>query len=181
MAQKLVSKVGIPEGVKVDMKGNDLKVSASGKENARNFKSTNFVFKKNGSEIEVWSKSTRRNVVAEANAVASHIRNLITGLNKDYVYRLEVVYSHFPMNVAVKGNYVEINNLSGGKFPRRANIIGSTKVEIKGKDITVKGQNKEHTGQTAANLEQATRIRGRDVRIFQDGIYITSKSGEAKE
>ena len=36
-------------------------------------------------------------------------------------------------------------------------------------------QNAEHVGQTMANLEQATKIKGRDPRVFQDGIYLTSK------
>jgi large subunit ribosomal protein L6 len=30
--------------------------------------------------------------------------------------------------------------------------------------------------QTAANIEQSTRIKGFDPRVFQDGIYIVAKA-----
>ncbi|MCR4368417.1 MAG: 50S ribosomal protein L6 [archaeon] len=180
MTGKLIDTIEVPKGVSVDLRGNDIKVSAGGKENKRHFKSTEFILKQNGEGIEVWSKHQRKDLVAECRTVASHIRNLIKGVGGDYVYTLEVVFSHFPMNVSVKDGFVEINNLAGAKHPRRARIIGKSKVEVKGKDITVKGPNKEEVGQTAANMEQATKIRGKDVRIYQDGIYITGKMHEAK-
>ena len=48
------------------------------------------------------------------------------------------------------------------------------KVENKS-DVFVSGVDREKVGQTAAIIEKACRIRGRDRRIFQDGIYIVSK------
>ena len=56
-------------------------------------------------------------------------------------------------------------------------MIGMTEddFQVKGKEITVTGHNKEDVGQTSANLEQASRIKGRDIRVFQDGIYRISK------
>ncbi len=45
-----------------------------------------------------------------------------------------------------------------------------------GKDeVMVSGIDKERVGQTMANIEQATRVRGFDIRIFQDGIYLVDK------
>ncbi|PSP31946.1 50S ribosomal protein L6, partial [Halobacteriales archaeon QH_10_67_22] len=39
----------------------------------------------------------------------------------------------------------------------------------------------EAVGQTAADIEQLTRVQDKDVRVFQDGVYITDKPnrGEA--
>jgi large subunit ribosomal protein L6 len=37
--------------------------------------------------------------------------------------------------------------------------------------VTVKGEDKEGVGQTANNIVRATKIRARDTRVFQDGIY----------
>ena len=52
---------------------------------------------------------------------------------------------------------------------------GDAKVSVKGDEVTITGVNKEDVGQTMANLEQATKIRGKDPRVFQDGIYLVSK------
>ena len=41
--------------------------------------------------------------------------------------------------------------------------------------MTIEGNNIEDVGQTAGNLEKATIVKGRDTRVFQDGIYIISK------
>jgi len=37
------------------------------------------------------------------------------------------------------------------------------------------GLNKEAVGQTAANIEQKTKIKVYDPRVFQDGIYLVEK------
>ena len=46
---------------------------------------------------------------------------------------------------------------------------------LNGDEVVVTGINKESVGQTAANIEQATRIKARDPRVFQDGIYVVGK------
>ncbi|HIH10212.1 MAG TPA: 50S ribosomal protein L6 [Candidatus Diapherotrites archaeon] len=175
MAQNIVETIEIPAGVQAELDRNSLKVKGNGKENSREFKAGNIFLRIDGQKIEVVATSSRRNVLAQASTSASHIRNLITGLEKTFECRLEIVYSHFPINAAVKGSFVEINNLAGAKHPKKARIIGNTKVEIKGKDVTVRGQNKDDVGQTAANMEQITRVRGKDIRVFQDRIYVVSK------
>ena len=51
-------------------------------------------------------------------------------------------------------------------------------VKVVGDEIIVTGLNKELVGQTAANIELATRVKKRDIRIFQDGIWIIKKPGK---
>ena len=48
-------------------------------------------------------------------------------------------------------------------------------VKVKGDIVTIEGNDIEHVGQTAANLEKATVVTGRDIRVFQDGVYTISK------
>jgi len=108
--------------------------------------------------------------------IRSHITNMIKGVNEGFTYHMKIVYAHFPMTVKVAGNKVIIENFLGERYPRNAKIVGSSKVKVKGDQVTITGIDKEDVGQTMANLEQATKIKGRDPRVFQDGIYLTSKN-----
>ena len=65
----------------------------------------------------------------------------------------------------------------GETTQRIANIVEGVNVDIKGSEITISSPDIEAAGQTATNIETATRLTGRDRRIFQDGIFITNKHG----
>jgi large subunit ribosomal protein L6 len=88
---------------------------------------------------------------------------------------MEVFYSHFPMQVSVEGDEVVIENFLGERAPRRTPIHGDTDVEVDDEQITLHGPDIEAVGQTAADIEQLTRVTDKDVRVFQDGVYITGK------
>jgi len=88
---------------------------------------------------------------------------------------MEVFYSHFPMDVAVENGEVVIENFLGERAPRRAPIHGDTDVAVDGEIVTLSGPDIEAVGQTAADIEQLTRVTDKDVRVFQDGVYITQK------
>jgi large subunit ribosomal protein L6 len=53
-----------------------------------------------------------------------------------------------------------------------ARIVGGAEVEVVGDEILVRGVDKEEVGQTALNIEQASRPKGKDPRVFQDGCYL---------
>jgi large subunit ribosomal protein L6 len=119
--------------------------------------------------------SKRKADKAIVGSIASHVRNMIRGVTKGYEYKMKILYAHFPINASVEGKRVVIKNFAGEKTPRYAEVHGEVKVDIKGQDIVLKGLDREEVGQTAANIESATKIRKKDIRVFQDGIYITSK------
>lgn len=154
---------------------NMLKIKSHGKEAFREFNTREMTVGVEGNNVVIKAKSNNQTAVAKINAFVSHLKNICLGLKGGFEYKLEIVYSHFPINIAQKEKQLEISNVGGAKKPRTARIVGDTVVTIKGKDITVKGSNKEHVGQTAANLEQASKIKGKDTRVFQDGIYIVQK------
>ena len=105
----------------------------------------------------------------------SHIENMFHGVIEGWEYEMEVFYSHFPMQVNVNGDEVVIENFLGEKAARRTTVHGDTDVSVDGEELTVTGPDIEAVGQTAADIEQLTRINDKDVRVFQDGVYITQK------
>src|SRR3989344_2536782 len=125
--------------------------------------------------VEVVSSDDKRKTKSEVGNLAAQIRNMALGVTEGYTYKLKVVYMHFPFTVKVVGKEVQLGNFLGEKAPRSSNIIGNVKVEVKGDEIIVTGINKEETGQTAANLERAARVKARDRRVYQDGIFIIER------
>jgi len=101
----------------------------------------------------------------------SHLTNMIDGVTAGFEYHMKIVYSHFPMKTSVKGNLFIIDNFLGERSARHAKILGDTKIVVKGNDVVLSGIDVEALGQTAANIEYATKIWGYDPRVFQDGIY----------
>jgi large subunit ribosomal protein L6 len=129
--------------------------------------------------IEVEETDAKTN--ATVGTFESHVRNMIHGVIEGWEYQMEVFYSHFPMQVSVDGDHVVIENFLGEKAPRRTPIHGDTEVQVDGEEITLSGPSIEDVGQTAADIEQLTRVQEKDTRVFQDGVYITAKPnrGEA--
>ena len=105
----------------------------------------------------------------------SHVENMLHGVTEGWEYRMEVLYSHFPMQVSVEGDEVVVENFLGERAPRRAKIRGDTDVEVDGEQLILRGPDKDAVGQTAADVEQMTRVTDKDQRVFQDGVYITDK------
>jgi len=181
VAGKIESTIAIPGGVTVAIDGNTVKVKGPRGELSRNFAYPRVIIAIGEEGVHVSCEYPRTKDKAMVGTFAAHIRNMIRGVTVGYTYTLKIVFSHFPMKVAVKDNRVEINNYLGGHDPRYADIVGGCKVKINGADVTVEGNDIEACGQTAANLEKATSRLGFDKRIFQDGIYIVHRSHKVKE
>lgn len=165
----------IPKEVEISVENKIVILKLGEKTVEKKFIADEIKIEKNNEGIKISTDVSRKKSIAVINSIFSQISNLYSGLKQSFEYKLEIVYSHFPMNVIVKDNFVEISNLAGQKMPKKSHIIEQTQVVVKGKDIIVTSSNKEHAGQTAANMENATKIKGKDKRIFQDGIYIVSK------
>jgi large subunit ribosomal protein L6 len=169
--------IEIPEGVNVTIDNTNVSVSGPLGQLKRDLRYPGITIKKSDSEIIVDTSIPRREQLAMLGTLESHLRNMLTGVSKGYEYKMKIVYSHFPIQLKPEGNKVLINNFLGEKKARKAIILGNTRVAIKGDQVIVNGINKEDVGQTVANIQQATKIRRYDPRVFQDGVYLVERSG----
>ncbi|ERG92762.1 MAG: archaeal ribosomal protein L6P [Haloquadratum walsbyi J07HQW1] len=125
--------------------------------------------------VIIETDETDAKTTATVGTFESHVSNMIHGVTDGWSYEMEVYYAHFPMQVSVDGDEVIIENFLGEKASRRTPIRGDTDVQVDGETVTLTGPSKEDVGQTAADIEQLTRVTDKDTRIFQDGVYITQK------
>ncbi|MFZ2412481.1 MAG: 50S ribosomal protein L6 [Candidatus Methanoperedens sp.] len=167
--------IGIPEGVNVTIDNMDVSVSGPQGQLKRELWYPGITIKKVDSEVVVGTEEKRREQLAMLGTFESHLKNMIAGVSKGYEYEMKVVYSHFPIQLKAEGKQVVISNFLGEKKARKANILGNTKVTIKGDQLVVSGINKEDVGQTAANIRTATKIKRFDPRVFQDGVYLVER------
>jgi len=130
-----------------------------------------------GSSVKLECEKANKKHRAMINTAVAHIKNILEGLENNYIYKLEICHVHFPMTVKVEGNKIKISNFLGEKTPRSAEIVEGVNVKVKGNEVTVSSPDRNKAGQTAANIEKATKVTNKDRRVFQDGIFITEKPG----
>ncbi len=175
LAANIKEEIEIPEGVDVTI-GDDVNVKGPQGEISRKFTYPNISMKKENDKIVLETSFPKKKDKSMIGTTRAHINNMIIGVTDGFTYHMKIVFAHFPMTVKVGGDKVNIDNFLGERHPRTAKIVGSAKVNVKGDEVTITGVNKEDVGQTMANLEQATKIKGRDPRVFQDGIYLIDKA-----
>lgn len=177
MKKELYQEIEIPEGVEVKLNGNVLSVKGVNGENKKMLNLVGLEFEIKDEKIKIGSRKASKKEKKMMNSIAAHITNMIKGVQEKFEYKLKICSSHFPISVSVKGRDVEVKNFLGEKIPRKVKIPEGVEIEVDGDIIMIKSSDKELAGQAAANFEMITRIRARDKRVFQDGIYITDKAG----
>ena len=167
--------VDLPEGVTATLQGRTLTIKGKLGQSKKHFDKVNVNIAVEGNKVIFTPFSVKKKDNVIINTVASIVNNMATGVTKGFTYRLKVVYAHFPITIKTKGDQVLVENFVGERSPRVSQIVGDCKVTVEGDDIIVKGVSLEDVGQTAANVELATKIRRKDQRIFLDGVYIYHK------
>jgi large subunit ribosomal protein L6 len=169
--------IQLPESVSAETDRFDLTVEGPEGSVTRRLWFPNVIVEVTGEAVTIEADSEDAKTNATMGTFESHVENMIHGVTEGFEYRMQIHYSHFPMQVSVEDDAVVIQNFLGETAPRRAPIRGETDVQIDGEEITLSGPDKEAVGQTAGEIEQLTRVPDKDTRVFQDGVYIVEKPG----
>lgn len=169
------NEIEISEGMEAAFENDRLTVKGSKGETTRIFRHPNVKLKVENGKIVLTSSIERKKTKATMGTWNAIIRNMFIGVTKGWRGKMKLVYSHFPVKMKVEENRFLIENFLGEKNPRFVPIPKDLKIEVKGSEIYVTGTDKQRVGQFCARIEQTTKVRGYDRRVFQDGIYITRK------
>ena len=174
--QEIMAEVEAPASVKIEKDGNAISVKGKHGTIKKDFTKLPATVAVQGNKVTIRPYGRRKRDLAVTNTARSIITGMIKGVEKGHTYKLKVIFAHFPISVKVKGKEVHVENFFGERASRVARIIGdATKVNVVGEDVIVQGPNLEDVSQTAANIELSTKTKGKDQRVFLDGLYIYSR------
>lgn len=178
-----ISTTKIPEGVTLQAKFRKVSVTGPRGTLTKDFSHLQLEFRinKSASTFTVIRWFGTKIPIATINTAISHVKNMIIGVTKGYRYKVRCAYAHFPINVSVEGQQVEIRNFLGEKRVRRLNVPNSVKVTqtdpSKVKDeVVFDGNDLEEVSHQAALMHQQCLVRKKDIRKFLDGIYVQTKT-----
>ncbi|MBI2628784.1 50S ribosomal protein L6 [Candidatus Pacearchaeota archaeon] len=179
MKENINEKIEFPESFDFGIENSTIYVKTNGREVKKTFNLRGINVEKSGNSLIFNVENGTKRHMKIIKTIIAHLKNVILGLKEDFIYKLEIAYVHFPATLEINKEKREfyIKNFLGEKRPRIAKIIPGAEVSIERNIITIKSHDKEIAGQMAANLEMATKIKNRDRRKFQDGIFIIEKSG----
>lgn len=170
--------VPVPEGLSASLDGATLSIQGAKGTVTRSFLHPKIQLSVTSEGIELLALTFTRFEKKMMNTFVAHVKNMFKGANEGHHYKLKICSGHFPMNVSLKGNTLEVKNFIGEAVPRTMTFKEGVTVKLNGDIIDVEGIDKEKTSQAAASIEKLTRRNGFDRRVFQDGIYIIEKDGK---
>ncbi|MBS7287697.1 MAG: 50S ribosomal protein L6 [Candidatus Freyarchaeota archaeon] len=173
-----VLEVKIPDNVKVDVDGMKVRVSGPLGKLEKDFShARGITIRKEDDKVVLDAYYPKKKQLAILGSVRSRIKNMIIGVTQGYKYVMKIAYAHFPISVKFvpETREVIIENFLGEKSPRKTRIPPGVEVKVEKDNVILAGIDVEAVGQSAANIQQATKIKEKDPRVFQDGIYVYRK------
>ncbi len=169
-------RIEIPSECQVSLEDKTVTVTGPKGTLDRSFPEPQTTIKIEGNELIASTHVSRKRAKALVGTVVAHVRNMMLGVRLGYEYEMKIVYSHFPISVERQDQTMLIKNFIGERGMRKANLIGDIQIRTTEDEIFISGIDIEHVSQSAANIQQACKIRDKDRRVFLDGIYVIRKT-----
>ncbi len=164
----------IKPDTKVEIKNNEIKISGKLGNNTRKFNDLLLNVKIQDNNIIIDSnkiKKLEKKAAKIEQTIAKELTNDMNGVQNYFEINMQTVSAHFPITAEVSDKMFNIKNIIGERAKRSATILGDTKIDINGQKIKIYGTSLDNVAQTAANIRKICKIRNKDERVFQDGIY----------
>ncbi len=168
-------RIEIPSECQISLEDKTVKINGPKGSLERSFPEPQTKIQIEGNELLVTTHINRKRTRALVGTVIAHVRNMLLGVQYGYEYEMKIVYSHFPISVEIKDKTVTIKNFIGERGTRKARLVGDVEIRTTEDEVFINGINIEHVSQSAANIQQACKIRDKDRRVFLDGIYVIRK------
>ncbi|KDE05705.1 60S ribosomal protein L9-A [Microbotryum lychnidis-dioicae p1A1 Lamole] len=180
----------IPEGVKVAIKARIITVTGPRGTLQKNLQhvdmsmrvtvpSERAVKPQHKVKLVVWHGGRKH--VACLRTVRSAIENMIQGVRYGFLYKMRLVYAHFPINAIISADKtsVEIRNFLGEKIVRNIPMLEGVTIEesknVKD-ELLLAGNDIDKVSQSAAAIHGSCLVKNKDIRKFLDGIYVSEKT-----
>ena len=101
------------------------------------------------------------------------------GVTEGYTCKMQIITSHFPATLEIKGEEILIKNLYGQKYPLRTTKQGDVNIRLKGDEVILTGLDKHDVSNTAGKIQELCVLRGKrakDPTTFHDGVYVVEKT-----
>lgn len=178
--KKLLEEIEIPEAVEAKYENDILYLKKNDKKLERKIHPL-INIKIDRNKIIISARRNRRMERKMFGTTIAHVKNMINGFLENFKYRLQIVNVHFPMSVSFDKdkNELIVKNFLGEKKERRIKLIENVNVKITKDIIELDSFDIEKAGLVAAKIENGTKVRNKDRRVYQDGIYLIEKPGRS--
>ena len=187
--------VEIPENVKVSFKAREITVTGPRGTLTKRFKhikcelsiekAISYETKQEADFVFIKSYLTTYKQSAVLGTFATLIKNMMTGVTIGYRYKMHIVKKHFPIEVSLEGDNLQIARFLGERVVKTVKLlpgVSFSKNEKNNEELWFEGNDVAAVSLTCAHVYQSCKVPDKDRRMFLDGIYVSEKTNiENKE
>lgn len=172
--------INVPEGLKIKIKSKLVEVTGKHGTLKRDFRHLpiELTLSKDGKQVLARMYFAKTKQLSCLRTCCSHISNLFDGVQKLFIYKMRLVYAHFPINANIVngGKTVEIRNFLGEKNVRIVNMLEGVTCDkspnIKD-ELHLTGADIDMVSRSAGLIRLSCLSKNKDIRKFLDGIYVS--------